>query len=177
VFAARDISDGFAVISTDGVAGVPVKLENRVVGTTDGRGMLLVTRLNAWQRNKLSIDPMDLPANVRVREVDQNTTPSDRAGTVVRFAIVPVHAAVIVLHDARGQALALGSRAQDAEGAGTEAFVGYDGETYLDALQARNHLRVQSPEGRVCHVRFDYPTATDTIPRIGPLVCAMEAAP
>jgi outer membrane usher protein len=177
VFAARDVNGAFAVVSTDGVAGVPVKLENRVIGTTDDRGMVLLTRLNAWQRNKLSIDPMDLPANVRVGQVDQNATPSDRAGTVVRFAISPVHAAVIVLHDASGQPLALASRAQDAEGAGAEAIVGYDGEVYLDTLQMHNHLRVQSPEGRVCHVRFDYPPATDTIPRIGPLTCTTETTP
>ncbi|RST55562.1 fimbria/pilus outer membrane usher protein [Variovorax sp. MHTC-1] len=177
MFTARDVNGAFAVVSTDGVAGVPVKLENRVVGTTDDRGMLLLTRLNAWQRNKLSIDPMDLPANVRVGQVDQNATPSDRVGTVVRFAISPVRAAVIVLHDASGQPLALASRAQDAEGSGAEAIVGYDGEVYLDTLQMHNHLRVQSPEGRACHVRFDYPAATDSVPRIGPLTCTVQTAP
>src|SRR5690606_10279234 len=34
VFASRNIGDAFAVVSTDGVAGVPVKLENRLIGHT-----------------------------------------------------------------------------------------------------------------------------------------------
>ena len=31
----RRIDDGFALVSTDGVAGIPVLHENRVIGTTD----------------------------------------------------------------------------------------------------------------------------------------------
>jgi outer membrane usher protein FimD/PapC len=98
-FAARSIQDAFAVVSTAGLSGIPVKLENRVVGRTDARGLLLVTPLNAWQRNKLSIDPMDLPADLRVTEVDRIATPGDRAGVRVGFAIAPVRAAVLVLRE------------------------------------------------------------------------------
>ena len=48
--AMRRVDDAFALVSTHGVAGVPVKLENRLVGVTDSDGLLLITRLNAWQR-------------------------------------------------------------------------------------------------------------------------------
>jgi outer membrane usher protein len=175
VFASRNISDAFAVISTDGVAGVPVKLENRLIGRTDADGMLLVTPLNAWQRNKLSIDPMDLPANMRIADVDLLATPADRSGTRVRFAITPVRAAVVVLHDASGAPLPLGSTVRVDGAAGAEAIVGYDGETYLDALGMHNRLRVQTPEG-ACEASFDYPAASDAIPRIGPLTCKRDYA-
>jgi len=175
-FLARDIHDGFAVVSSDGIAGVPVKLENRVVGQTDDDGMLLVTRLNAWQRNKLSIDPMDLPANVRVDTVDQVAAPRDRSGTLVRFGITPVRAAVVVLHDGEGRQLPLGSTIVANDQAPGEIFVGYDGEAYLDALESHNRLRVQTPDG-TCTVAFDYPAAGDAIPRIGPLACLQEQSP
>ncbi len=175
VFAARDISDGFALVTTDGIAGVPVKLENRVVGVTDDRGALLVTGLNAWQRNKLSIDPMNLPADMQVRDVELNATPADRAGTVTRFSLHPVRAALIVLHDAGGRALALGSRVQDADGSGPQAVVGYDGETYLDTLQMHNRLRViPAAPASACIVEFDLPAASGTTPRVGPLRCVAE---
>ncbi|AMM24256.1 fimbria/pilus outer membrane usher protein [Variovorax sp. PAMC 28711] len=177
-FAARDVSDGFALVTTDGIAGVPVKLENRVVGVTDDRGTLLVTRLNAWQRNRLSIDPMNLPANTQVLEVDKNATPADRAGTIVRFAIRPVRAALIVLHDTTGQAMALGSRVQNANGSGARAVVGYDGETYLDTLQMHNRLRVfPAATATPCIVEFDLPDADGATPRVGPLRCVPEEAP
>ena len=172
VFASRNISDAFAVVSTDGVTGVPVKLENRVVGSTDANGMLLVTPLNAWQRNKLSIDPMDLPVNMHVTQVELLATPSDRAGSMVRFGMHPVKAAVVVLVDGAGQPLPLGSRARLA-GSDAEAWVGYDGETYLDVLQPRNALQVETTAGN-CHVEFDYPDGAQGIPRIGPLHCLTE---
>ena len=171
IFPARNISDSFALVSTDGVAGVPVKLENRVIGRTDAHGMLLVTPLNAWQRNKLSIDPMELPADLRIADVELLATPRDRSGTRVRFAITPVRAAIVVLHDADGRPLPLGSRVDIEDKQATEAIVGYDGETYLDALDLHNRLRVRTPTG-VCHVEFNYPAGGDAVPRIGPLTCS-----
>ena len=66
MFPMRRVYDAFALVSTDGIGEVPVMLENRRVGQTDARGFLLVTALNAWQDNDLSIDPLVLPADVHV---------------------------------------------------------------------------------------------------------------
>jgi outer membrane usher protein len=172
LFASRNISDAFAVVSTDGVAEVPVKLENRLIGNTDANGMLLVTPLNAWQRNKLSIDPMELPASMRVTQVELLATPSDRAGSMVRFGMHTVKAAVLVLVNDAGEPLPLGSRVR-IPGSEAEAWVGYDGEAYLDALQTRNALQVETIAGS-CRVEFDYPDGAQGIPRIGPLRCHEE---
>lgn len=174
VFAGRSINDAFAVVSTDGIAGVPVKLENRLFGTTNDKGLLLVTPLNAWQRNRLAIDPLDLPANLRLGQVEQFAVPSDRAGTVVEFAVEPVRAAVVVLHDASGQPIAPGSSAILDGAAAT--FVGYGGEVYLDTLSPSNVLHVTAPGG-ACSVTFDYPTDAGPIPRLGPLSCIAEPSP
>lgn len=175
-FAARQIYDAFALVSTSGVPDVPVRLENRPIGRTDGHGHLLVTPLNAYQNNKLGINPMDLPAALRIERVDAIATPGDRAGTLVEFAIEPVRAAVVTLHDGAGQPLALGSGVQVNGRAGT-AIVGYDGEVYLDTLAEHNLLRVQTPKG-ACTARVDQqPQADGAIPRIGPLVCTLEARP
>lgn len=175
VFASRTVNDAFAVVSTDGVGGVPVQLENRPIGQTDDNGMLLVTNLNAWQRNKLSIDPMDLPADVRLGTVEQIATPSDRAGTRVDFPIRRLRAAVLILHDAAGRPLPLGSRAWLEGAAESAVVVGYDGETYLDTLEAHNRLRVRTPQG-LCYAGFDYPQHLGPMPRIGPLLCREEGA-
>lgn len=175
-FAAREIHDAFAVVSTDGYAGIPVKLENRVIGQTDHRGMLLVSRLNSWQRNKLSIDPMDLPANVRVGAVDQWAVPADRSGTHIQFDVSEVRAAVLVLNDEDGEPLPLGSRVRVA-GVPGEAIVGFDGETYLETLGTESIVTTTTPEGAVCRVRFTYPTTADAVPRIGPLRCMEENGP
>lgn len=174
-FASRQIDNSFALVSTDGVPNVPVKLENNPVGTTDAHGQLLVTPLNAYQNNKLSIDPMTLPADVRIGRIDREAVPSDRAGVVVDFDITPVRAATIILHDAAGQPLPLGSSATLRGQRGTPALVGYGGETYMDTLQAHNVLDVTTPSVK-CEAVFDYRSEGNTIPRIGPLTCTKEVS-
>ena len=177
-FAARAIHDAFALVSTRGVPDVPVLLENRRIGSTDRYGHLLVTSLNAYQNNQLGIDTMGLPANLRIERVKANATPTDRAGTLVRFELEPVRSALVVLADPAGQPLPLGSRVQVNGQQTGSAIVGYDGETYLDTLADHNQLLVQTPAGR-CRARFDHPTAhaDGGIPRIGPLVCTPEPTP
>ena len=171
-FASRRVYDAFAVVSTQGLAGIPVLHENRPVGETDSRGLLLVPRLNAWQRNKLSIDPLDLPADVRVGQVDIIAVPRDRSGASVQFEVRPVRAAVVVLHDAQGEPLPLGSRVE-VPGLPEGAIVGHDGETYVEGLGAETRLRVTAPGG-TCTVEFNFPAAATAIPRIGPLRCVLE---
>ena len=169
-FLSRRIDDAFAVISTDGVAGVPVMRENRPMGITNKKGGLLVTSLNAYQRNKLSIDPMSLPADVDISRVNAEVVPSDRAGTLVRFGIRPVQAASLILHNVDGEAIALGSSVT-LQGSNAPAMVvGYDGMVYLEGLGAHNILNVHTAQGQ-CRAQFDYEHKAKTIPVIGPLVC------
>ena len=176
VFAARHISDGFAVVSTDGIAKVPVKLENNLIGTTDSLGLLLVSPLNSYQNNQLSIDPMDLPADVRIDRVKALVTPTDRAGTMVRFGITAIRAASVTLHDAGGQPLPMGSRVTIAGQADNGAMIGFDGTVYLDTLGKHNTLIVHTPSG-VCRTSFDYHNDSKSIPAIGPLLCRQDTSP
>ncbi|MDM0045084.1 fimbria/pilus outer membrane usher protein [Variovorax dokdonensis] len=172
-FAARRVDDGFAVVSTQGVPDVPVKLENRLVGVTDKNGMLLVTPLNAYQNNQLAIDPMQLPADVRIERVKTVAAPTDRAGTLVEFGIQPIRAATLILVDEQGQFLPVGSQVR-ANGQAS-SLVGFDGQTYLDSLEEKNTLLVQTPKGR-CTTRFDYVKNGQALPQFGPLRCIKESA-
>lgn len=171
LFAARQIYDGFALVSTSGVADVPVKLQNNLVGSTDRHGLLLVTPLNAYQDNKVSIDPLDLPADLRIARVDATATPTDRAGVMVKFAIEPQNAALLVLVDAAGKPLPVGSSVRLRGQSGAPVLVGFDGQAYMDTLHAHNLLDVTSPNGQRCHVEFDYSRRGGNIPQIGPLSC------
>lgn len=171
LFASRYVDDAFAVVST-GLPDVPVQLENRAIGRTDANGMMLVTRLNAWQRNTLAIDPMSLPADVRLPDISEQVTPADRGGALVEFRMTRVRSALLVLRDAAGEPLPLGARVR-LRGSDQTAIVGYDGETYVEGLDAVNVLDVASPAG-TCHVRFEHPGVPGDIPRLGPLTCSTE---
>ena len=176
VFAAREVPDAFAVVSTDGYAGIPVRLENRLIGSTDKNGLLLVTPLLSWQRNRLSIDTLDLPADMRADRVDTWVTPRQSAGLGVDFGLRRTQAMRVILHDPEGVALPVGSSVR-LPGGGA-ATVGYDGETYLEDVVTPALLQVDLPDGH-CSVRLaPHVTATSPgMPRIGPLRCLPTPAP
>lgn len=171
LFPSRQINNSFAVVSTDGIADVPVLLQNNRIGTTNKRGLLLVTPLNAYQANKVSIDPMDLPADLRIEEVSVEATPTDRAGTLVVFNITPARSASVILIDGDRQPIPLGSQVKLSHKKGApSAVVGFDGEVYLEALEEQNVLEVVTPDG-TCTASFDYHKQGDDIPLIGPIIC------
>ena len=172
VFPTRQINSGFAVVSTDGIANVPVLLQNSPIGTTNSRGLLLVSPLNAYQSNKIGINPMDLPADLRIDKVNIEATPTDRAGTLVKFAITPVRSASIILIDSSNQPLPLGSQVRQLTNmAVPPTVIGFDGEVYLDTLDEHNVLEIINPSGDICTVSFDYQKQGDEIPLLGPLNC------
>lgn len=175
IFAAREVYDSFAVVSTEGIAGVPVKLHNNVIGRTGPNGKLLVTGLNAYENNKIAIDVLDLPADVRPGGVERIVAPADRSGTAVRFELYKVRAATLILVDEAGAPLPLGSRVSRSGDNSEPAVVGFDGAVYLEALDDLNIFDVLMPTG-TCSVRFDYPPSADVLPRIGPLVCTPDGA-
>ena len=172
LFAARQINDGFAVVSTDGIADVPVLLQNNVIGTTNRRGLLLISPLNAYQENKIAIDPMDLPADLRIDKVAMQATPTDRAGTLVKFDITEARSASVILIDSDNEFIPLGSQVQlTTKKDIPSSVVGFDGEVYLDTLDEHNILEVITPSNDVCKVSFDYQKQGDGIPLIGPFIC------
>jgi outer membrane usher protein len=176
VFAAREVPDAFAVVSTDGFGGIPVRLENRLIGSTDRNGLLLVTPLLSWQRNRLSIDTLDLPADMRADRVDTWVTPRQSAGLGVTFGLRRTQAMHVVLHDPAGAPLPVGSQVR-LPGGGS-ATVGYDGETYLEDVATPVQLEVDLPDGH-CRVHLAPPVAATSpgVPLIGPLRCLPLPAP
>ncbi|WP_267124752.1 fimbria/pilus outer membrane usher protein, partial [Xanthomonas sacchari] len=172
-FPGRDLDQAFALVSTGGVADVPVLLENRPIGRTDARGFLLVTPLLAWQHNRLSIDPMRLPPELRPEQVDQIVVPRDRTGVVVAFPIRRSDGVLVQLHDAADAPLPVGSRVH---GPGVDTVVGYDGQAYVEGLApGRNDLEVDM-QGSRCRLRIERPTQAPPT-GLGPLRCLSERTP
>ncbi|KAA0922123.1 fimbrial biogenesis outer membrane usher protein [Psychrobacter sp. ANT_H56B] len=172
IFPTRQINSGFAVVSTNGIANVPVLLQNSPIGTTNSRGLLLVSPLNAYQSNKIGINPMDLPADLRIDKVNIESTPTDRAGTLVNFVITPVRSASVILVDSDNEPLPLGSQVRQLTNTAVPpTIIGFDGEVYLDTLDEHNVLEIMNPSGDSCTVSFDYQKQGDEIPLLGPLIC------
>jgi outer membrane usher protein len=161
-------------VDTNPMQGVHVFQENRDVGTTSSSGRLLVPDMRSFDRNQISIEATDVPADATLGEVTRNVRPQDLSGVVVKFAVKFSNGALLRLVDEAGVPLPVGSTAT-LVATGATAPVGYDGDAYLESLQFSNELAVDLPDGRRCKVAFNYRPVPGEIPRIGPLRC-VEAA-
>jgi outer membrane usher protein len=169
LFATNTVYDSFAVVDTNGVAGVHVETENRPAGETGASGKLLVPDLRSFEVNHIDIDPNDVPINDTLDSPSRLVRPQDMAGVIVKFPITPSNGAILRLVDPAGAVLPLGSTARLA-GSAQVMTIGYDGEVFLQALQARNVVAVIRPDGATCTAEFNFAPEPGRIPKLG-LVC------
>ena len=170
IFAANRIDDAFVLVSTGGFKDIPVRYENQLIGNTDAAGHLLVPWSSAYYAGKYEIDPLNLPASVRSRQVEQRVSVRRGSGYLMEFSLSRMVAASITLVDGRQQQLALGSHVLD-EQSGEQTVVGWDGLVYLENLVEKNSLLVTLPDGSRCRVQFDMDTNSQQVAQLGPLVC------
>lgn len=174
LYATRRIDDAFALVSTDGIAGVPVRLENQTAGETDARGYLLLERLHAHQRNRVGIDVMDLPADIVAGPSQTDAVPQRRSGMRVQFQLKPTFAVTAVLQQADGAVVPVGSTLRvEAEGT-TATQVGYDGRIYLvdPPPGAQLAVGIANANGLRCHAALPghFASARGTLD-LGVLAC------
>lgn len=155
------IDDSFAVVEV-GVPGVEVLYENNIIGVTDRTGRMLVPNLRAYERNRIAIDPKNLPVDVEIASTQETIVPSDRAGLAVDFTVkTNARVALVELLGADGEPIPVGAAGR-LDG-GEEFIVGYDGQAYLRGLKAKNSLTIIH-EGGECRADFDYsPSAGEQV--------------
>jgi len=168
-FASRRIGDSFAVVSTGGVANVPILYENRVYGLTDARGYLLIPDLRGWQRNRLAIDPDRLGANYRLSALDQFVTPADAGGTLVHFGVEKLRPAIAVLLGPDGKPVAAGTAGRIAA-QNADVLVGFEGEAYVENASAGTVIDM-NVDGVACSYHLPAFGSSNTQVRLGPLAC------
>ena len=175
VLPSRRINDSFALVSTDGAPDVAVLHENRKLGRTNGSGYLLVPDLNSYQSNRIAIDPEDLPVDVKLDTTKVVVVPQAGAGVLAKFQVEQYAAASVILTMPEGGFVPVGAEVAHAE-SGKHSVVGYDGLTFVEDLQPRNHLRIKGA-GVSCAVAFDYAHAANRpMPTLGPFPCLPPGA-
>ncbi len=154
VFAANRVTDGFALVSTDGTPGVPITFNHQPVGSTDTQGYLLVPNVPAYYPARYAIDPLSLPADVHTPTLERRAAVARGTGTLVRMPVLRMRTATLTLVDEAGTALPPGSAVVHEQGQ-VPTVVGWDGVVYLTALHPRNTLIARMPDGRECRAAFD----------------------
>lgn len=169
-FASRRVNDSFAVVSSNGVGGVPVHYENRLYGYTNDHGYLLLPDLRGWQRNRIAIDPDSLGVDYRVPTLEQMVTPADTGAVMVHFDVARVHPALVTLLDRAGRPMAAGTEGR-IRGATDPFIVGMDGEAYLPDYAAGEVLEMLSGDTACSYELPVMEAAAAGVARMGPLVC------
>jgi outer membrane usher protein len=149
VFLSNRIDDAFGIVDA-GVPDVAVELENRPAGRTGRNGKLLVTGLNAYDKNAISINPDNLSLDTQIETTRAFVTPRDRSGVVIDLGVrTDVKALLVILQDESGAFVEAGSSAM-LDGAEQRIVVGYDGQAYLTGLDTNNRLIVDQPSKGRC---------------------------
>jgi len=170
LFLTNRIDDAFAVVDA-GAPGVKVFYENRPIGETDARGLLLVPTLNAYQPNRLSIDPKKLPVDADIASTRETVVPADRSAAVVKFGInTAAQSALVSFRGKNGSFLPAGARGR-LEATGEPFVIGYDGEAYLRGLQAENSVVIETANSDACRARFAFAPRPGTQVRIEGVPC------
>jgi outer membrane usher protein len=147
------VSDAFILVDANGHSGVPVLFENQRVGTTDSRGRLLVPGVSAYHSAKVSIDPLNLPVDIRFGATEHRVTVRRRGGTVVHFDVRRVVAASVRLIGRGGNPLPVGTPVTHLP---TRAVlvVGWGGLVYVEDVKADNLLSATLADGTACSAVF-----------------------
>ncbi len=170
IHASRKVFDGFALVSTDGVAAVPVSVNNRSVGKTDSKGNLLVIGLNAFEQNRISIDAENLPATLAVATTEQAAVPSARAGVRVKFTIEPVQSVIVDLVDSRGVPLPLGTMGLMEGKEDQMLMVGHAGQLFIERAQPGARVTL-ARAGQACSFRLPEELPSSMAGRLGKVTC------
>jgi outer membrane usher protein len=168
VFFSNWIDDAFAVVDA-GAPNVGVSYENRQVGITNARGLLLVPTLRSYQSNKITIDPTSLPADAEIETMHDVVAPADRAGVLVKFKVdTDSTAALVVFTRPEGGFVPAGSAGR-IHGGG-DFVVGYDGQAFIKDLRSSNLATIELFAG-TCSASFNFEPRPGEQVRVGPVTC------
>lgn len=165
-YALRYNRQGIALVTTDGISGVPIAVENRPAGTTDANGFLLLTDLPRYQNSKVSLDPLNLPPEVVTPLTEMHATPGRSEAVKVDFQVHRSHLVSAQLIDRQNRPLPIGSLITFGD---KQSIVGREGFIWLENPPMPGTLAIQSRSGR-CEVSLPASRGETTI-NLGVLPC------
>ncbi|NTX14977.1 fimbrial biogenesis outer membrane usher protein [Myxococcus sp. CA056] len=175
----RAVDQGYALVRVEGVEGIGVRLDNHLIGRTDSRGELMVTRLQSYGANRLSLTDEDLPLEVYLRTTQKLVAPWRRGGVVLDFQVDRVRAfrgRLVLADDTARRTPAHGELQVDVAGARVSSPVGRNGEFELVDLPAGKHTATVIYPGGRCAATLDVPSLAGEVIDLGTVRCVDEDA-
>ncbi|OYV74741.1 MAG: hypothetical protein B7Z66_15445 [Chromatiales bacterium 21-64-14] len=174
LYASHTSNDAFALVQT-GTPGVEIYRENRPIARSGPDGEALVPDLNAYEENRLSVEPRDYPMSVVVTDPDRIVVPRRHSGVAVDFSPTDVHAALVTVRLEDGSFPMAGTEVR-IDGRKQSLVIGHGGQLFIENLTVPLSARI-ALETHWCRFKIVPPTQseTDEIPRLPPVTCRVEA--
>lgn len=174
-FFAPRIDDAFGLVSTQGISGIPIKLENNLVGETDDNGYLFLDTLNPYQHNRISLATRAIPTEYLFDDTMIDLIPSRQHGGIATFNLNRNRSAEFHVYTSDNTVLPVGSLVY-----GTPnddqilTQIGHDGVLYLKNPDSLNTLWVTDPLGQQCKITLNPNRLAQAHSEPFPLVCETE---
>jgi outer membrane usher protein len=168
VLPARRLDSSFAIVNVgDGEKGVRVYQENRLVGSTNGAGIAVVTNLRPYEANRISVAPDDLKLESMIANDNLVVVPRYLSGVKANFRVTNGLAGTVVVRLPSGDPLEPGT----AVAIGAAIFyTGFDGELFVDDIKPGAVMVAKRAAGD-CSVTLPALPKGVELPRVGPLTC------
>lgn len=175
LFLSRKLIDSFTIVEVPEHSNVRIYADNQLVGKTDSRGLSLIPRVRAYQKNKIRIEQSDIPLDSEVTQLTADTSPYFRSATKVRFPVKKNKSATLQLRHPDGSFLPAGAIAKLNEN--NEEFpLGSEGRLYLSGLKEENNVLVEWQDQK-CRFKFRLQNSREILPDLGVFICESSGTP
>ena len=167
---ARTIEQGFGVVELPGYPGVPVFANGQEVGRTDARGRFILTQLEPYQPNEITLGGQGLPIGSDLVASALRIAPSGLSPAIARFALKSTGGITLTLVDSQGAVLPAGTKVVTADGT-LHWIVAFDGQAFLQgAAEGKQGFTATTSTG-TCSFELSVPKDTRQLPDLGVIVC------
>jgi outer membrane usher protein len=150
VYFSRGFAQSFAIVQVGQAANVPVYLESQLVAHTRPDGTALVNNLRAYQDNRISVDPLAVPFDSSMGDMDQTVQPRLLGGVQIDFAVHQVVGITVTVQQADSSPLPAWSAVQ-VQGLSSSFVVGKRGEVFVEFPAVGTYrLSATPPAGVAC---------------------------
>ena len=173
VIAANRTGEAFALVRTGKVGNIQVLRDNRLVGTSNASGLLLVTDLPAFVPVKISVDADSVPVGAIVRKESGLVKAGARSGRLIELPVEAVVPATIQIMDFDKQPLAPGTLIT-ALPSKSEILVGFDGVAEFNQSLNDVEFEYRDAQGSRCFAPIPATLQREAYVHLGATACTQR---